>query len=109
MAMAGEGAGGHVWWGHAWWGHAWWGVYVDGGACVAGGVCGGGGGGPCVAGETATAEDGTHPTGMHSCILVHNKIKRITCYYNFARPILDGVEHGSFVVCTFDARLHCFS
>ena len=25
------------------------------------------GGGACVAGETATAADGTHPTGMHSC------------------------------------------
>ena len=22
---------------------------------------------PCVAGEMATAADGTHPTGMHSC------------------------------------------
>ena len=46
--------------------------YVWQGACVAG-VCvwqeacmmvvGGGG---CVAKETATAADGTHPTGMHS-------------------------------------------
>ena len=26
-----------------------------------------GGGGACMAGETATAADGTHPTGMHSC------------------------------------------
>ena len=25
------------------------------------------GGGACMAGETATAADGTHPTGMHSC------------------------------------------
>ena len=24
--------------------------------------------GPCVAAETATAADGTHPTGMHSCL-----------------------------------------
>ena len=24
-------------------------------------------GGVCVTGETATAADGTHPTGMHSC------------------------------------------
>ena len=23
--------------------------------------------GACIAGETATAADGTHPTGMHSC------------------------------------------
>ena len=41
------------------------------GACVAGGYDRGGdmhGRGACVAGETATAADGTHPTGMHSCI-----------------------------------------
>ena len=29
-----------------------------------------GGGGACVAGETATATDGTHPTGMHSTLCV---------------------------------------
>ena len=41
---------------------------------ILGGVRGGGawqGGyvfpGACMAGETATAADGTHPTGMHSC------------------------------------------
>ena len=39
---------------------------------MAGGVCGGGGWvhawqGPCIAGQMATAADGTHPTGMHSC------------------------------------------
>ena len=39
-------------------GHAWW----WGGACVVGG-------GACMAGDTATALGGTHPTGMHSCIL----------------------------------------
>ena len=27
-----------------------------------------GGGGSCLAGEMATAVDGTHPTGMHSCL-----------------------------------------
>ena len=63
-------------------------VWLAGGACVAGrhawqgamcgrghawqGVCGGGhcmaGGGACMAGETATAADGTHSTGMHSCL-----------------------------------------
>ena len=47
------------------------------GACMTGGVHGKGahiagghvwqGGGACVAGETATAADGMHPTGMHSC------------------------------------------
>ena len=25
--------------------------------------------GTCMVGETATAADGTHPTGMHSCLL----------------------------------------
>ena len=53
-----------------------------GGACVAGGMhgrrtCMSGsvhGRGACVAGETATAADGTHPTGMHSCSLCHWKI-----------------------------------
>ena len=35
------------------------------GVCVAGGMRGGGG--ACVAGEMATAADGTHPTEMHSC------------------------------------------
>ena len=34
------------------------GVCVAGGAYVAG---------VCMAGDTATAADGTHPTGMHSC------------------------------------------
>ena len=37
---------GCVW--HVWWRHAWQGA--------------------CVAGEKATAADGTHPTGMHSCL-----------------------------------------
>ena len=34
-------------------GHAWWGVCMKG---------------ACMAGETVTAADGTHPTAMHSCI-----------------------------------------
>ena len=67
--MAGE----HVWWGCAWQGvcmaeggHAWHGGMHGGGACVAG-VCMAGGP-ACVAGETTTVADGTHPTGMHSCL-----------------------------------------
>ena len=39
-------------------GHAWQGV-----ACMEGGA--GMARGACVAGETATATDGTHPAGMH--------------------------------------------
>ena len=42
------------------------------GACMVGGVHGSGGmhgkGLVCMAGETATAVDGMHPTGMHSCL-----------------------------------------
>ena len=44
-----------------------------------GGVCGGGGvhgrEGACVAEETATAVDGTHPTGMHSCFYRPNEVE----------------------------------
>ena len=55
---------------------------MAGGVCVAGeghgrgygGMHGRGcalqGGEACMAGETATAADGTHPTGMHSCFLM---------------------------------------
>ena len=43
------------------------GGHVSRGACVAGGLGMCGGRGACVAGETATAADGTHPTGMLSC------------------------------------------
>ena len=42
------------------------------GVCVQqGGMCGGGHAwqGECMALETATAASGTHPTGMHSCLL----------------------------------------
>ena len=62
--------------GHAWQGHGRGacmaggmhgkGAYVARRACVAGVMFGRGE--ACVAGEMATAADGTHPTGMHSCI-----------------------------------------
>ena len=42
-------------------GHAWL------GGCMAGGHVWWGG--ACVAGETATAANGTHPTKMHSCYI----------------------------------------
>ena len=38
-----------------------------GGACMAVGLCLAKEGGACVARETATTADGTHPTGMYSC------------------------------------------
>ena len=37
------------------------------GACMTGGACVAGGR-RCVAGEKATAADGMHPTGMHTCL-----------------------------------------
>ena len=37
-----------------------------------GGICGRGG--ACMAGETATAADGTHLTGMHSCYQLFAKV-----------------------------------
>ena len=50
-------------------GHAWQreGMHGKGrrGTCVAKGCVYGRG--ACMTGETATAEDGTNPTGMHSC------------------------------------------
>ena len=51
-------------------GHAWQGMCVVGGVagmCMVGGVHDRGCAwqGACVAAETATAADGTHPTGMH--------------------------------------------
>ena len=57
------------------WGMCGRGLYVVGtcvvGACTARRMCGRGacmaGGAWWEAGETATAADGTHPTGMHSC------------------------------------------
>ena len=49
---------------------------------VGGGMCGRGG--SCVAGETATAADCTHLTGMHSCL----KIKCSKGNYLLARDSL---------------------
>ena len=46
-------------------GCTWQGAYVAGGHAWQRSMHGGGRG-ACVAGETATAADGTHPTGMHS-------------------------------------------
>ena len=59
------------------WGHAWPGACVVGGACMVRGMHGGG---ACMAGETATAVGGTHPTGMHSCTCrILNTGRVVTC------------------------------
>ena len=56
--------GGHAWWGHAWQGgmlgrgHAWQGACMAERVCMARAY---------LAGEMATAVDGTHPTGMYYC------------------------------------------
>ena len=50
--------GGHAWRGEGvWWGGAWQGACMTEGHAWQG---------ACVAGETSTAEDGMHPSGMHS-------------------------------------------
>ena len=52
------------------------------GACMAGGMRGRGCAwqGVCMVGEMATAADGTHPTGMHSCFkLFISMYKIIRC------------------------------
>ena len=52
-------------------GHAWQGGMCGRGVCMAGGMHGRGHAwqlGECMAGETATAADVMHPTGMHSCL-----------------------------------------
>ena len=51
--------------GCAWQEGAWWEAYVAGFVHDRGHAWQG----ACVAGEMATAEDGTHPTGIHSCSL----------------------------------------
>ena len=56
-------------------GHAWQGGKCGGGCAWQGGMHGGGNAwqGACVAGEMATAVDGTHPTGMHSCPTISSR------------------------------------
>ena len=46
------------------------GMRGEGGCTWQGGACQG----ACMAGETSTAADGTHPTGMHSCCVNLNAI-----------------------------------
>ena len=62
--------------GCAWWGHAWQGACLAGGcawqgACMVG-VCMAG---ACMAGEMATAADGRHTTGIHSCVSMLVKVQ----------------------------------
>ena len=55
-------------------------VHGMAGACVTGGGHAWQGR-ACVAGEMATAADGTHPTGMHSCLIeVHTDGLHFTLY-----------------------------
>ena len=49
-------------------GHVWQGVCMAGGVCGRGNAWVKGGGHACMAGETTTAADSMHHTGMHSCI-----------------------------------------
>ena len=95
-------AGGHAWQGVCMaGGHAWQGVCVAGGVggmvavCVAGGhlwqgVCIAKG--ACMAGGHAwqilrdtVKVSGTHPTGMHSCLLVNRLLTSFYCYFKDLR------------------------
>ena len=54
------------------WGHVWWGEHVWQGSMYGRGHVWRG---ACMAGKTAIAAGGTHPTGMHSCFhAVFNKL-----------------------------------
>ena len=53
-------------------GHAWQGACMVG-ACMARGHAWRGG--VCMVGEMATAVDGTHPTGMYSCIVLNRSLQ----------------------------------
>ena len=71
------------------WGRCAWGACVWGGmqgVCMAGGMHGRGG--ACVAGETAIAADGMHPTGMLSCLHCNHNRTNCKCHCtHLAEPI----------------------
>ena len=67
-------------------GHAWWGCVWQGGHRWQGDVHGREVGvGACMAEETATAADGTHPTGIHSCALKVLHWIHMACITNTGR------------------------
>ena len=76
---------GHVWSGGM---RGWWGMHGRGCAWQGGRVAG-----ACVAGETATAAGGTHPTGMHSCfnlpLRCHRSMNTSPCCHSthFCHPL----------------------
>ena len=68
-------------------GHAW-------GVCMVGGMHGGEGacvaGGACMVGETATAAEGTHPTGLYSCLsLLPLQLSFFQCHLDVSRVSCD--------------------
>ena len=72
-------------------GHAWHGVCMARGHLCRGAMCGRGAcvvGWACMEGEITTAEDGTHPTVMHSCLFLllpyFGFTFRIHFYFKFA-------------------------
>ena len=62
----------------------------------------GGRGHACVAGETATVADSTHPTGLHSCCLSqysHYQMK----YQRFFHYVVNYT-----VICTTGNKISCY-
>ena len=75
--------------------------------CMVGGVhgrgaCMAGGKGACMAGETATAADGMHPIGMHSC-----SKKLITLFQQLIETLLKSM--GKVAISVFKLIMHSTS
>ena len=62
-------------------------------------------GGACVTRETATAEDGTHPTGMHSCCEKLHYISWIENNKRFYSCIIDGTFSSTRLI--YEEQLSC--
>ena len=75
-------------------GHAWQGACVVGGMHCRGGACMVG---ACMAGETATAVDSMHPTGMHSCLfMLPNNFSKTTIGMSGMPEFSDLLEKTAF-------------
>ena len=77
------------------------------GVCIVG-VCVRGA--ACVAGETATAADGTHPTGMHSCFSYIYKVSRFSgVLVNAPRTVYNNyrsVNYWQWLLTRLSIHLH---
>ena len=100
-------AGGHVCQGvcmaggmHGRDGHVWQGACMTEGHAWQGGVYGKWGCAWQEAGEMATAAEGTHPTGMHSCLnsLFIQKVQSI-CFINYPYTLIKQLHASRLAIC----------